>query len=150
MPNTYTLHTKAKKAHFGGFNCRPAMEFELSSDKILCNEETILPGDYHCYDMRLWVISHEFGAVCAVWATCAQDAIDNAVDCGMMDSEMVSDEDYEKMSEEEREDLLHAGNASEPFYNDYLQIYEVEFDKLRDYDLLIAFARCADNNSLDY
>jgi hypothetical protein len=36
------------------------------------------------------------------------------------------------------------------FYPDYLQIDEVEFDKLRDYDLLIEFARCADNNSLDY
>jgi hypothetical protein len=145
----YTLHTAAIDG--SPFNSRPAMLHELNSDCILCNEEPILPGDSHCYNMRLWVIGNEFGACCAVWASHEQDALDNAVDANMLDSELLENQDEGYDNEGEVIDgYISAGNAGELFHSDYLFIHQVEFDIIRDWELLKAFARCSDNDTLDY
>ena len=129
----------------------PASNLELSADKIMCNQEPILPGDSHYYNMRLWTIGHEFGALCAVWATCEQDAIDCAVDLNLLDFLQISDSDYGAMTDDEKDEVLHAGNASEPFDQSGLWIAEVDFsDIAKNWNLLLAFARCGDADSLDY
>lgn len=139
----FTLHTVSNRL-------APSMTVELSGYNILCNEDPVLPGDYHPYNMRLWVIGNEHGGIVALWATNEQDALDNAVDLNMLDNMMVSPVDFENISEAEKEDLIYLGNASEPYYQDYLWMSEVSFDMTRDWELLKAFARCGDNDSLDY
>jgi hypothetical protein len=145
----YKLHTKAIDG--GSFNCKPAMSHELNNDCILCNEEPVLPGDSHRYNMRLWVVGNEFGACCAVWASHEQDALDAAVDANMIDCMLLDDqlEGYDENGDI-LEEFISAGNAGELFHSDYMFIDAVEFDIVRDWELLKAFARCTDNNTLDY
>lgn len=139
-PSKFTLYnaTARKYAHEG-----PASA-ELDAEKILCNEEPILPGDYHPHDMRLWVIGHEFGGICAVWATNEQDALDNAVDLNVLDCLMAETQDYED------ESLTPLGNASELFNLELCWVFPVEFQIERDWELLKAFARYDLADNLDY
>lgn len=123
---------------------------ELPANKIMCNETPVLPGDKHPHNMRLWLFGHEFGALCAIWASSEQDALDSAVDLDLMDSMRVDSETLKNSTESELEGFIYLGNASEAFYQEYLWSDEVVFDKQRDFEMLIRFARCADNNTLDY
>jgi endo-1,4-beta-mannosidase len=88
-------------------------------------DDYIAKGDFNPHNVRPWLINNEFGTLAIVYASCEQDALDAAVDAGKMDSQQVSEEDLAEMSEEEREELLTAGNASEYFYQDYLAMVEL-------------------------
>lgn len=131
-PTKFELHTKQ------GF------VFTLKPENIYCNEEPVLPDDYHPYNMRLWVIGHTYGAVCAVWATCEQNAFDNACNLNAIDCFLSEEQD------DDNEELTPLGNASELFDLSEAFIYEVDFKIERDWQLLKAFARCNDNDTLDY
>jgi len=121
---------------------------ELENDKILCNN-IIFEGEFNPHNVRLFVIGHEFGAIGAVWASCEQDALDELVDCDLGDCFLIDLEEFEKMSEEEKEQTTYLGNASEPADLSYVWIGEVEFDKVRDFEVLMKFAEargsCCDN-----
>lgn len=136
-PSKFTLYPAAKREPFANHPCFAT----LDAEKILCNEEPILPGDHHPYKMRLWVIGHEFGAICAVWATNDQDALDNAVNLNMLDCFLAETQDYED------ENLTPLGNAGELFNLNLCWMFPVEFKIERDWELLKAFARydLADN-----
>ena len=70
-----------------------------------------------------YLIGHEFGLICVSYGSHEQEAIDNAVDEGFMDSERMSDEDHaEYDSKGWHDSYLYAGNASEPFWSEYLWI----------------------------
>lgn len=143
-PSKFTLYAKDSNT-VGIKYC------ELSADKIMCNEIPVLPGDYHYHNMRLWIIGHEFGAICAVWSTHEQEAIDCAVDLNLLDCLQILQSEYDAMSDFEKDEVLHAGNASEPFDQTYLWMAEVDFSDIAlNWELLKAFARCDDANSLDY
>jgi len=72
---------------------------------------------------KAYLIGHEFGLICVAYGDCEQDAIDSAVDEGFMDSEKMSDEDYAEYSSNGWDDsYIYAGNASEPFWCNYLWI----------------------------
>jgi hypothetical protein len=129
----FTLYTKAYDG--GPFNCRAAMSFVMEDKDIYTNEEPVLPGDKHPYNMRLWIITHEHGAICAVWSTCEQDALDSAVDLNALDCLMAEGQDHDD------ESLTALGNASELFDLTYAWCYEVVFDITRDWELLKALAR---------
>lgn len=123
----------------GAFNCLPAREIEIESERVLCNN-VIFPGEFNPHNVRLWVIGNEFGALCAVWASHEQDAMDEAVDANLLDSLQIDSADYEAMTQDERDDCAHLGNASEPFdlTNAWMQI--VRFDRSLDFDLFLEFA----------
>lgn len=109
----------------GAFNCLPARDFELEPEKVLCNDVTF-PWDRNG-GVRLWVIGHEFGAVCAVWAQHEQDALDQMVDSGLGDAFLVAPDDYARMSRDQQDDCANLGNASEPadLTNAWLQVVDL-------------------------
>lgn len=125
---------------------------ELDAEKILCND-VMLPADFdegsrfNPNNIRLWVIGHEFGAICAVWAGCEQDALDNAVDCNILDCLAVTDAD-----DQENENHARLGNASEPFDLSMAWMSCVEWDASRDIKLIVKFARAAESgaDTLDF
>lgn len=128
----YTIrYTGDRLEHFG--------QCELDDENILCND-IVLPGERHPRNMRLWVIGNEYGALCAVWASCDQDALDAACDAGQLDSFLVSEEDQKSASEAEREAWAHLGGAGEPADLTYAWMAEAALDIARDYKLLFALA----------
>src|SRR5688572_30587429 len=64
------------------------------SDDMLVNPDAYIPaGDYNPHNVRPWIIGHEHGAFAVVFASSAQDAIDETIDSGKMDGMKVRDED---------------------------------------------------------
>jgi len=116
---------------------------KLSIDKIYAND-VILPRsiDSDCgmnpHNVRLWVIGHEHGAICAVWASNEQDALNTAVDLNTLDCFMAEDQNYED------ESLVSLGNAGELFDLSYAWIGEVQFDAQRDIQLIVALVRTSE------
>ena len=109
---------------------------ELEGEAILLND-VLLPEhierSYNPHNVKLWVIGNEYGALCAAWGSCEQDALDAAVDAGMLDCLMAEEQDYV--------DLTPLGNASELFDLDYVWMGKVEFDAARDIKLIVALVR---------
>lgn len=134
----------------GPFNCLPARAVELEAERVLCND-VVLPWERHPYNMRLWVIGNEFGALGAVWASNEQDALDELIDRDLGAALLIDEKDYAAMPEDEREDVSHLGNAGEPCDLTNVWIQVVSFDKARDCELLCKFAeaRGATQDTLD-
>jgi hypothetical protein len=70
-------------------------------------------GEFNPHNVRPWLLHDHGFTVAVVFASCLQDAIDEAVDSGKMDRYMVKEEDMADYPEEEGISFL--GNASEPF-----------------------------------
>lgn len=131
----------------GPFNCKPAFDIELDNDRILCND-VHLPWESHMRGgPKLYVIGNEFGAVCAVWADCEQEAFNEMVDSDLGDSFLVSEDDQKDATEAEQEEWERLGNADEPCDLTYAWIQVVGFDYLRDIQLLCRFAEARGNGS---
>lgn len=107
---------KIKTAKFG--------EVDLPDKKLLCNN-VILSGEFNPHNVRLWIVGNEYGALCGVWASCEQDALDEGLNAGLLDSFLVDIEDLEKMTEDEREELTPLGNAGEYCDLTYTWVEEV-------------------------
>ena len=128
------------------FSEAPAI-VQLEGDKIYCNDvnfpKSIDPdASTNPYNVRLFVIGHEFGALCAVWASNDQEALDNACDFNLLDCLMDEEQDYDK---QEENDLTAPGNASELFDLSNVWIGEVKFDPARDIQLIVQMVRCYEN-----
>lgn len=114
---------------------------ELEGEKILLNN-VILPraidpeSAFNPHNVRLWVIGHEFGPLCAVWASHEQEALDEACNAGMLESLQVAEGDMD-----DSEDYTDLGNASEPHDLTYAWCAPVEFDAARDIALIVAIVR---------
>lgn len=136
-PDAYPIHTPA---HDGGpFNLRPANRWTVPADKILCNDVQIDLDERrntHPHGVRLWLITDEHGPAAAVWASCTQDALDEAADADLLDHLQLKEEDIEEDDEPAR-----LGNADEPFNLDHVWAYPVTLDPPRDHYLILAFAR---------
>ena len=111
---------------------------ELEGESILLNDVNLpehIEHTFNPYNVRLWVIGNEHGALCAVWGSCEQDALDAAVDAGMLDCLMAEEQDHDN------EDLTPLGNASELFDLSHTWIGEVELNAARDIKLIVAIVR---------
>ena len=76
---------------------------------------------------HVYAICNEFGLIAIVYADHEQDAIDAAVDNNMMDSQLMSDEDYYEYNRKGYFDsFILAGNACEPFWSEYLSISQIK------------------------
>lgn len=141
MTRTRTITLRTSPVNGGPFSCQPAREIELDPERVLCNDVR-LPGESHPYNLQLWVIGNEFGALGAVWADCAQHALDELVDFGLGDGLLVDEDDAD-------EDCARLGNAGEPANLDNCWMQTVCFDPARDWRLLCKFAEargaCVDN-----
>ena len=111
---------------------------QLEGDSILLNDVNLpehIEHTYNPHNVTLWVIGHEHGALCAVWGSSEQEALDAAVDAGLLDSLMDEEQDYNN------EALTPLGNAGELFDLDYVWMGKVEFDAARDIKLIVALVR---------
>jgi hypothetical protein len=78
-----------------------------------------------------YLIGNEFGLICVAYGAYESDALDHAVDCGFMDSELMSDKDHAEYSSNGWDgSFICAGNASEPFWSEYLWIKPASERKL--------------------
>jgi len=118
---------------------------DLNTHRILAND-VIFSHEYNPHNVRLWLISNEYGPVAAVWADCEQDAIDEATDAGLMDAFLLEDDDIDEEDMEVGE-YSFIGNAGEPADLTNLDIEAVDLSQ-QSLELLIAFAEargaCAD------
>ena len=84
-------------------------------------------GEYNPHNVRAWAIGNEFGLLGVVVAEHEAEALDEAVDHGIMDSEMM---DPKAQAEYEAEDwydsFTYAGNASEAIWTEYLTITAID------------------------
>ena len=111
---------------------------QLEGEAILLNDVNLPEHIEHTFNpshVTLWVIGNEYGALCAVWGSSEQDALDAAVDAGLLDSLMAEEQDYNN------EALTPLGNASELFDLNSVWMGEVEFDAARDIKLIVALVR---------
>lgn len=132
----FTLYLKDKT---------PCESAELAGEFILTNN-VILPkhidlnNSFNPYNIGLWVIGNEYGALCALWGSDIQDALDAACDADLLDSMLSEDQDYDD------ESLTSLGNAGELFDLTYAWVSKVEFDAKRDIALILAIVRACENN----
>jgi hypothetical protein len=115
----------------------------LAAARVLANDVTF-DGEFNPHKIGLFVISNEYGAVCAVWASNEQDALDEAVDNGLMDSFAVEgpisfDEKEQADEDEDGITVTRLGNAGEPFYLDNCAVSRVSQDDMP-VGLMLAFA----------
>ena len=103
---------------------------ELREQDILLNDVT-MPGDYNLHKVRLWVIGHEYGPICAVWVPNEQEALDEMLDQGYVHF-LVADEDFD-----EQGFYAYLGNAGEPCDLSYAWIKPIVLDEKRDFRLLL-------------
>ena len=111
---------------------------QLEGENILLNDVNLpehIERSYNPYNVKLWVIGNEYGALCAAWASCEQDALDAAVDANMLDCLMAEEQDHDN------EDLTPLGNASELFDLNSVWMGEVEFNAARDIKPIVALVR---------
>ena len=87
----------------------------IDDSDVVEPDDYIPKGEYNPHGVRPWLIHNEYGTLAVVFASSSQDALDAAVDGNKLNSCLVSSEDYDAMSEAEREDLSSLGNAGEPF-----------------------------------
>lgn len=78
------------------------------------------------YDHK-YAICNEFGVIAIVYADNDQDALDEAMDCGKLDSELMDMVDYrEYESKGWTDSFMLLGNASEPVWCEYLSISQIK------------------------
>ena len=84
-------------------------------------------GEYNPHNVRAWAIGNEFGLLGVVVAEHEADALDEAVDSGIMDSMLMAPEDQAEYEAEEWHDsFTYAGNASEAIWTEYLTIQSID------------------------
>ena len=123
---------------------------ELENNRILGNDIRF-PWEHHPYNMRLWVIGNEFGAMGAVWATNEQNVLDLLVDKNLGDGLLVDKSYVKGLIKAEIDELTPLGNAGELADLEHCWMGEVLFDKVRDFDVILKFAelRGAAGKTLD-
>jgi len=103
----------------------------LPADRVLANDVTF-DGEYNPHGTKLFVISNEYGYIAAVWASCEQDALDEAVDADLMRCFAIEETDAD-------EDTARLGNAGEPFDLTYCGMHALPQSDMPTV-LLMAFA----------
>lgn len=115
----------------------------LDANRVLTND-VVLDGEYNPHNVALWLVLNEYGTLAAVWAGNEQDALDLAVDEGLLDSCAVEgpvsfDEKEQGYFDEGGATVTLLGNAGEPFYLDNVGMRRVPQSEMP-VNLLIAFA----------
>ena len=120
---------------------------ELPGDKIALNN-VILPrhidkeNAFNPHNVQLYVIGHEFGAICAVWASHDLEALDEACDLNLLDCFLCEDQSPENYDSGE---FVALGNASELFDLQHAWVGVVEFDAARDIQLIVDIIQASEN-----
>ncbi len=105
-------------------------EVECKDDEFKLND-VILPWEYNPHNVRPWVITSLCGVCGVVWASHEQDALDALCDEGLSLAFLV---------DEETEETVGLGNASEPHDLTYCHIVAVRLDEKQDCRLIAKIA----------
>jgi hypothetical protein len=122
----------------------------VDADKILCND-VVIPGEHARHDTHLWLCLHARGPLGAVWATSAEDALDELVDQDMAGEILVPEDVLNRMTQDERLELAHHGTHDEEVDLRDVTVEPVKFEPSRDWYLLCRFAeaRGAERENLE-
>lgn len=122
---------------------------EIDPERVFCND-VVLPWENHPHGMKLWIIGDVCGnfgiTLGAVWANNEQEAMDILIDGDLGEMLVIDDSDFEKMDEDEMQDVTFLGNAGIPCDLSNTWIYPVVFDPARDYQVLCMFAEARGAN----
>jgi len=107
------------------------------------------------YNVRLWLIGHCHGPVCAIWASHEQEALDNACDANMLECFLMPEEDIAECIADGNDPYeIHTGlgNASELHNLDDCWMAEVDMQAGRDIQLIVKLARASEggHGTLDF
>jgi hypothetical protein len=128
-------------------------EIEIDRERVLAND-IVLPWESYPRQHNLWLIGNEYGALCAVWADNEQEALDECVDKGLLDSFLIDTNDKEYDAQADTylgQEVTHLGNAGEPADLSYAWMKPVNL-KQQSVELLCLFAeaRGANADTLDF
>jgi hypothetical protein len=99
-------------------------EITFSDSDVVNNGDFIAAGDFNPHRVRPWLI-HDAGFVVAVvFASCEQDALDEAADAGKFDGLQVSEKDLNDYGPDE-DGIARLGNAGELFDIQTLDMLEL-------------------------
>jgi hypothetical protein len=90
------------------------LDFTLSDADVANPSDYIPAGEYNPHNVRPFLIHAHGFPVAIVFASCLQDAFDEAVDNDKLDQFLVADQDLPDYGDEE-EGIARLGNAGEPF-----------------------------------
>ncbi len=83
------------------------------------------PNDQRFFS-KTYAIGNEYGILAITYADCAQEALDEALDAGRLDGDLMSPEDYEEaVANGWHDSYMLLGNASEPVWSQYLTVNEI-------------------------
>jgi hypothetical protein len=95
------------------------------TDADVVNKDGFIPaGEYNPHNVRPFLIHDHGFTVAVVFADCLQDALDEAVDAGKLDSFQVSETDLADYGPDQ-DGIARLGNASEPFDIQALDVVEL-------------------------
>lgn len=78
------------------------------------------------YTNKRYAIANEYGCLAIVYANNEQDALDIAADAGALDCQLMERVDYLEYLDNAWDDsYILLGNASEPYWCEYLSITEI-------------------------
>jgi hypothetical protein len=101
-------------------------EIKFTDADIVEVDNYIPAGEYNPHNVHPWLLHNHGHAVCVVFASNLQDALDIAVDENKLDAFMISEEDYGDYGVTTDEPTCaFLGNASEPFDIDGLSYLEL-------------------------
>lgn len=135
--------------------------YKLARERCLSNDVSFA-DELHPHRMRPWIIGNEYGPLCLVWASCEQDALDEACDRDMLAGLAMDAETYREQCQEACADagcadeehkcstpdgIMLLGNASEPFDSEHAWLAEVQLTPLQ--ERYFAEARGANAETLD-
>ena len=95
----------------------------FSDDDVVNPGDFIPVGDYNPHGVRPFLLHDHGFTLAVVFASCLQDALDEAVDAGKLDRFQVSDAELGDYPNEEG--LTYLGNAGEPFDIESLDVIEL-------------------------
>lgn len=89
-------------------------DFTFADCDIVNPSDFIPAGEYNPHNVRPFLIHDHGYPVAIAFASCLQDALDEAADSGKLDRFQVTEKDMADYGEEE-EGISRLGNASEPY-----------------------------------
>ena len=110
----------------------------IHADNILTNDVRIPGHGSNFHKVTAWVIGNEYGALFMVWASNEQDALDEGVDKGMMESFLVENP---KPEDHDNENYTALGNAGELHDISHCWIREILPFKQQSWEWQVAMIR---------
>lgn len=85
------------------------------------------PNEYNPHNVGAWLIGNEFGLITIQIGDDVNEALDNAVDNNTLDCMQMNQDDYLEYESKGWDDsYMLLGNASEPFWSEYLWCQKVD------------------------